>query len=162
MCVLIFPWGECLPFFDRCFLLQPLLKIREWDMFWHLTTLDLWPVVQSPVQECLVSTRQIRGVRSEEMRGSYCFHTGCLYTWRLVIRELICSWGGPAGKRTVCGKRTRNVASVNSIFLRIVLSKTPCMKVKKVQCFHKHKIRIKKSWAEPSCANVYLPSLNMQ
>lgn len=89
------------PFLHRAFLLQPLLKIRESAMFWHLTMLDLWPVVQRPVSECLVSMRQIRGVKWEKSRRGCCLHTDCLYTWKLVIRKLICSRGGPTGKHAM-------------------------------------------------------------
>lgn len=82
-------------FFQHSFLLQPLLKISESAMFWHLTTLDLWPTGQSPVSECLVSMRQIRGLKSEKMRRGRCFHTDCLYTWKLVIRaNLPMGWSG--------------------------------------------------------------------
>lgn len=146
-------------FFHRSFLLRPLRKISESAMFWHLTTLDLLAHGAEPVSECLVSMRQIRGLKSAKMRKGCCFHTDSLYTWKLVITRLICSWGGPAGKHAFCGKRTLGIASANGIFGGSCQEKR-VWKSEREQCVHKHKVKIKRTWAEPCCAKGYLQALN--
>lgn len=71
-----------------------------------------------------------------------------------MIRELICSRGGPAVKRTMLHQL--------KAFLEDGVEKTSRYESKKENNAFINTLKIKQTRAEPCCAKVYLQALNMQ